>query len=160
VQSAPLAGSTFEILLPAVRGPAETIDGPALHGIAATGGHETVLLVDEDDVVNKMVAGILTADGYRVLTAPEASAARREVRRTKQAVQLLIASFGAAGGENEKLARSLRAGRAGLRVLNTGTTDSPSLAWLKPSHQARLPKPFALSELLKAARKLLDTAAR
>jgi hypothetical protein len=30
------------------------------------------------------------------------------------------------------------------------------VAWLAPEKQAMLPKPYALSELLRAARKLLD----
>ena len=46
--------------------------------------------------------------------------------------------------------------RPGLRVLKTGTADSPPLVWLDSRHQTGLPKPFALSELLKAARNLLD----
>jgi hypothetical protein len=69
---------------------------------------------------------------------------------------LLIAPFNLPGSECEQLARALHVARPGLRVLNTGTAETPPLVWLAPQHQASLPKPFALSELLKATRKLLD----
>ena len=156
VNSALLVGSTFEILLPLVREAAEPAFTPSLPALPATRGHETVLLVEEDDVVSKMVAGILTADGYRVLTARHPGQALKEAHREGQPVQLLIAPFNLLGGESEKLARAMHVARPGLRVLNTGMTDSPPLSWLAPQHHVSLPKPFALSELLKAARKLLD----
>src|ERR1019366_6757669 len=85
-KSSLLVGSTFEILLPAVReavapAPAEVAPLPI------TGGTETVLLVEEDDLVRKMVAGILTADGYRVFAAKTAAAALREIREQERPVQ-------------------------------------------------------------------------
>jgi PAS domain S-box-containing protein len=156
VHSTLLVGSVFEILLPLVHEPAEPVFTPSLPALPATRGHETVLLVEEDDVVSKMVAGILTADGYRVFTARHAGAALTEARREGQPVQLLIAPLNVPGGESEKLARAMHVARPGLRILNTSTVDSPPLAWLAQHHQINLPKPFALSELLKAVRRLLD----
>ena len=45
-----------------------------------------------------------------------------------------------------------------LRILCTSQGDDPKapFAWIAPEHQAVLNKPYALSELLRAARKLLD----
>ncbi len=156
VHSTLLVGSTFEILLPLVREPAVRTPTPSLPALPATRGHETVLLVEEDAVVSKMVAGILTSDGYRVITAAHPGQALKEVHREGQPVQLLIAPFNNLDNECEKLARAMHVARPGLRVLKTGTADSPPLVWLDSRHQAGLPKPFALSELLKAARNLLD----
>lgn len=152
VKSALLVGSTFEILLPAVSGPVEekTVTVAPLPSIK---GSETVVLVEEDEVVRKMVAGMLTADGYRVTAAgtyAEAEASLPEGRP----VHLLIATV-ADGGE--KLARRLLAGNSELRVLcTTGLCEKCPLPWVKPERQACLQKPFALSELLRAARRLLD----
>lgn len=156
VRSALQVGSTFEILLPVVREPADNSGSPALPVIPATRGHETVLFIEEDANVSKMVAGILAADGYEVLTAPSPGAALKVARRNGPPVQLLIAPLGSPGGECEKTARALQAACPGLRVLDTGSADGPLLAWLNARHQARLPKPFALSELVKASRRLLD----
>jgi two-component system cell cycle sensor histidine kinase/response regulator CckA len=151
-KSALLVGSTFEILLPAVGEEVEP-EPVVIAPLPTTRGTETVLLVESDVVVRKMVAGILTADGYRVASAASSGAAAREVRDSARPVQLLIADL---TGEGEKFARRLAATHPGLRVLCTGSGAGPAPAWLPAAKFRRLNKPYALSELLKAARKILD----
>ena len=154
VKSSLLVGSTFEILLPAVR---EAVEAAPLTvaPLPSTRGTETVLLVEDDEVVRKMVAGILTADGYAVFAAKSPAAALRELRGHDRPVQLLIASL---AGDGEKLARRLHVATPELRVLCTSNHDfKMPVAWLAPEQQTGLNKPYALSELLKAARALLDT---
>ncbi len=155
VRSALLVGSTFEILLPAVTDAVE--EAPArVAPLPTTRGTETVLLIEEDDVVRKMVAGMLTADGYRVLATKDPGEARRELPELGRPVQLLIA---ATTGDGEKFARRLHATQPALRVLCTDNVEGKKIGpWLPPGRWARLGKPYALSELLKAARKLLDVA--
>ncbi len=154
VRSSLLVGSTFEILLPAVREAVAPVPA-TVPALPIARGTEAVLLVEDDDLVRKMVAGILTTDGYRVFAAKSAAAAMREVQEQDRPVQLLI---GGLAGEGEKLARKLLGTHRGLRVLCTGNHDfKMPVAWLAPARQASLNKPYALSELLKAARTLLDT---
>jgi CheY-like chemotaxis protein len=153
VRSALLVGSTFEILLPITQEVvAET--PPAITPLPSVRGSETVLLIEEDDVVRKMVAGILTADGYRVTALPSATGFDEEA--ANQPVQLFI---GRIVGDTEKLARRLRLEQPALRVLCTSQGDDPKprLSGISPEHQAVLNKPYALSELLRASRKLLDS---
>jgi two-component system cell cycle sensor histidine kinase/response regulator CckA len=155
VHSAPGVGATFEIFLPVVRERATT-QSSSLPVLPSTHGRETVLLIEEDDVVRKMVAGILTSDGYKILAARRAGEALREARR-RGPVQLLIAQLGDPPGENENLARTLYSLRPALRVIGIGRPGLQPLAWLSPEHQACLAKPFELSALLRAIRTLLDT---
>jgi two-component system cell cycle sensor histidine kinase/response regulator CckA len=154
VKSSLLVGSTFEILLPAVRDPVAPAPAPVAP-LPITRGTETVLLVEDDDLVRKMVAGILTTDGYRVFAAKTPAVALREASEHGRPVQLLIANL---AGDGEKIARQLHAAQPNLRVLCTCNHDCKlPMAWLAPARQAVLNKPYALSELLKAARTLLDT---
>lgn len=147
-----LVGSAFEILLPAVDAPAQS-PRTAVAPLIPTRGTETVWLVEADEVVRKMVAGILTTDGYHVTAlggAADAPAAPEALRE----VQLLIAPTSGAG---EKLARRLLAQGAPLRLLITGNPgETAPVNWLAPDRQARLEKPYALNDLLRAARALLD----
>jgi len=155
VRSAPGAGATFDVYLPAVIGPVPP--APALWApLPATRGRENVLLVEEDTVVRKMVAGILTADGYRVLAAAEPVEALRLARRQGRPVELLITTRTAPGDEAEKLIRAMLAVRPTLRVLATGGAEPPAIKGLAPGAQGTLAKPFALSDLLHAVRSLLD----
>jgi PAS domain S-box-containing protein len=156
VHSAPGVGTTFEIHLPAVHARATAVPSNGLPMLPSTHGRETVLLLEEDDVVRKMIAGILVADGYKILSARHASEALREASR-RGPVHLLVVQLGDLTGENEKLARALFVTRPALRVIVIGRPGTHPLAWLAPEHQACLAKPFELSALLRAIRTLLDT---
>jgi PAS domain S-box-containing protein len=155
VKSEAMAGSTFEILLPETNDPATPAERTkAIEPLPSTRGHESVLLVEEDEVVRKMVAGILTADGYVVVGAKNPAAALREAQQLPKPAQLLIATL---NSEGVKLARALHEVEPDLRVLcTTARENAPALSWLKRNRRTYLPKPYALSELLKAARTLLD----
>ncbi len=155
VRSVLLAGSTFEILLPATDEPEESSTPLApITPLPATRGHETLLLIEEDEVVRKMVGGMLAADGYNVIAAASAEEAAKRAREQSRPVQLLIAPLDNGG---EELARRLAKSNAALRVLAIGHFDDPiPLPWLAVSHQTTLSKPFALSEILRSVRTLLD----
>jgi two-component system, cell cycle sensor histidine kinase and response regulator CckA len=152
-----LVGSTFEILLPEVNEPAEyplNTPTPAIPSLPVTKGHEVVLIVEADEVLRKMVAGMLTADGYRALDAATPAEAKIRAAAAAKPVQLLVANL---SSEGEKLARTLHKAEPDLRVLNACNHNAQrTLHWLPAEHQMSLPKPFALSELLKVVRRLLD----
>jgi two-component system cell cycle sensor histidine kinase/response regulator CckA len=155
VKSAVLVGSTFEVLLPAANAPAEPRPASTVAPLPSMRGSENILLVEEDEVVRKMVAGMLTADGYRVNATRSFGEMAREEDNPARPVQLLIANL---AGEGEKFARRLHAAQSGLRVLCTSNHDfKMPVDWLPPERQAGLNKPYALSELLRATRKLLDS---
>jgi PAS domain S-box-containing protein len=154
VRSVVLAGSTFEVFFPEVSAPATESPTSAPAPMPETRGHETLLLVEEDEVVCKMVAGMLTVDGYRVTAAKNPEQVLGMKRDDTRPVQLLIVGADAAG---EALARELHRRSARLRVLRVGQVERPGpMAWLPANQQAAIAKPFALSELLRSVRALLD----
>ncbi len=156
--SAPDVGTTFEILLPAVDLPlTAALQSSPANSAASTRGHETILLIEADDVLRKMVGGILTADGYRVLTAANAAEASQVAAGMPTPVELIMIN---AARDARRLARRLATLNPSLRVLHVSARGpAPALPWLPPSQHAALAKPFALSELLRAARQLLDATA-
>ena len=125
VHSELLVGSTFEIILPTVD--EEIVPLPVqiqtpLSPLPSTKGNESVLVVEEDDVLRKMVAGMLTADGYRAMDARTTSEGLIFAKTVSKPIQ---------------------------------ARHSPK--WIDSKHLATMTKPFALSELLKAIRGLLDS---
>jgi two-component system, cell cycle sensor histidine kinase and response regulator CckA len=159
VKSELLVGSTFDILLPAVSEPVQRAARiGTMSPFPSTRGSESVLLVERDDVVRKMVAGILTTDGYRVIAAATPADALIAARSAGRPIQLLIGNI---SGEGEKLARALEAAKPGLRIINVCAPETAEpLDWVSPAHQFPMSKPFALSELLTSVRRLLDTRRR
>ncbi|MEJ6602094.1 MAG: sensor histidine kinase [Verrucomicrobiia bacterium] len=59
-------GSTFDVFLPRTSEPVSRVHGK-LTPLPVTGGRETLLIIEEDNVVCKMAEGILSADGYDVI---------------------------------------------------------------------------------------------
>jgi len=152
VRSTPGNGATFEVFLPETAEP-ENVGATALGVLPSTQGTETVLLIEQDDGLRKMISGILTIDGYTVCDAPTAE----EGVTRSTSPQLVIADTTSQRGL-ESL-RRLRKPRAGLRLISTAP-ERPAFAGLVMADSAHLPKPFALSVLLTRVRTLLDGAPR
>ncbi len=132
---------------------AGAVPPPSLLASALASQGEGVLVLARP--LRKMVAGILTADGYRVIDAATGAEAKQRANAFGKPVQLLVINV--SGPDGEKLAKALHHKSSGLRVLNACNHNAwQTLAWLPVTHQAALPRPFALSELLKAVRRLLD----
>jgi PAS domain S-box-containing protein len=157
VQSTPGTGTTFEIFLPETAEPEQT-SVTKLGTLPAMRGTETLLIVEEDDVLRKMIAGILATDGYAVTDAATPAAAAALLRSTGLRPQLvLIQSCSKEGG---KLVRQMHAELPRLRLVCTSAKALPvSLHTVPVSATVHLPKPFALSTLLLKVRGLLDAAA-
>lgn len=66
VESTPGKGSIFRIYLPLMGG---GVEKPCTAFKTPAGGNETILLVEDDELVRRTNAGILEAAGYRVVTA-------------------------------------------------------------------------------------------
>ena len=158
VRSERNVGSTFTIYFPEVREPVQG-NPLTLLPLPDTRGRETILLMEEDNLVGKMVAGILTADGYEVLAANHTAEALTMAKRHGRPIDLLIADLTDAHGRGVEMAHELHALKPGFRILCTSNFDEyKPVPWLPASQQALIVKPFALSELLRKSRLLLDAA--
>jgi DNA-binding response OmpR family regulator len=123
-----------------------------------TRGRETILLMEEDRLVGKMVAGILTSDGYEVLAASQPADVLALAKGHARGIDLLIADLTDARGRD--LARELQVIKSGFRVLCTSTTgEAQPVPWLPAAFQGHIVKPFTLNELLRKTRGLLDATA-
>jgi PAS domain S-box-containing protein len=149
VRSGTGRGTTFEVFLPETA-ELETAGTTALGVLPAARGTETILLIEHDDGLRKMISGILAIDGYTVCDAPTIE----EALAHQVTPQLVIADTATRRG-HEVLRRWQRANDT-LRIISTAA-ERPALA---DPHRAHLPKPFALSSLLKEVRTLLDEKPR
>jgi PAS domain S-box-containing protein len=156
VTSKPEVGTVFEILLPETAEP-EQVFSTALPALQPAGGTETLWLIEEDVVLRKMVSGILTVDGYRVHEFPQVASALAGKNRALPDLVLLDASV----AEAAKLLQQLAAKQPRLKVLAlSAESAAPAAAGLAPRALGHLPKPFALSTLLRSVRALLDNQRR
>jgi PAS domain S-box-containing protein len=158
VQSKPGVGTTFEVFLPETP-EQEQINPVKTARLAAMKGSETLLLIEPDAVLRKMIAGILATEGYKVTDVPTARSAGALLQKRKFKPHLVLAH-----GHEKAVAtvvRKFHAKYGGLRLINlSADSPAPLLSDFPSAAIAHLPKPFALSKLTASVRSLLDSRAR
>ena len=149
-------GSTFQIVLPIVEGPAAVPEDRSRPGRPSGRGTETILLVEDDDSLRHLATRVLRSAGYNVLTAANGGVAL--LMAPDQQVDLLVTDVVMPGIGGPSLARQLVAARPGLKVLFTsGYTDDATLrdgVQEKTAHF--LAKPYATVDLARKVREVLD----
>jgi CheY-like chemotaxis protein len=142
VESEPGQGSTFHIFLPAV---AETA-GDASHATprpAAAVESASILLIEDDAALRRLLARSLERVGHRVRDAAD-SAGALALLATDPTIDLLVTDAVLPGQSGPNLARQIEADRPSLRVLFiSGYSDDAILRLgLLNDQEAFLQKPF------------------
>jgi DNA-binding NtrC family response regulator len=154
-------GSVFRVFLPLKERGATAVapkDSPE-----ANGGTESILLVEDDEMVRVALAICLKRAGYRVAEASEASAAVQVWTANKGEFDLLLTDFLMPGGYNgATLAEQLLREKPSLKVIvisgYAALPNGAAIPW--PKDTVRLAKPFEMKTLLDTVRRCLDTRKR
>ena len=154
VQSELGQGTTFHIYLPSVEGVAEKSSAPAAR--STEGGHEIILLVEDEESVRQLVRETLTARGYRVVEAGNGEAAL-EVAEREEKIDLVITDVVMPGMGGRELVQHLAKTRPQTKVLYLSgyTEDSILSEGGTPNGTAFLQKPFTLQNLSRKVREVL-----
>jgi signal transduction histidine kinase/DNA-binding response OmpR family regulator len=115
VRSEPNKGTTFYIYLPSVAG--KTQEVAIKQAPAMPQGDETVLVVDDEPTILRLVSDALEPLGYNVLRASGGGRALEMAEQAGRDIHLLLTDIVMPGMNGMELARRLRAERPGLRVL-------------------------------------------
>jgi PAS domain S-box-containing protein len=160
VQSEPGKGSTFRIHLPRVDAPAEGSADARRRPPIAT-GHETVLLVEDEDAVRALTQRILRDARYEVLTAASGAEALERSAQHAGPIHLVVSDVIMPSMSGPELAERLLQLRPETRVLfMSGYVDEHvTQHGILASGHSFLPKPFTASELARKVRETLDAPA-
>ena len=154
VYSEPGQGSAFKIYLPKIDGPAEiqpVVSEPVKPG---TG---TILLVEDDEMVLKMVTDMLEAMGYMVIAAASAVEALSICEKGSAPIDLVLSDVVMPQMGGRELRDRLRVIRPELKVLfMSGYTSNVILhhGVLEEGVQF-IQKPFSMSELARRIKELM-----
>jgi len=122
----------------------------------ATARARRVLLVEDEDMVRKVLLRMLSARGYDVKTAASVSEAEALFAAPDSDFELLITDVMIPQGSGHALARSLVERRPSLRVLFvSGYSGSSKVEGLNPEQVRFLTKPFGSAELTQTIHDLL-----
>ena len=157
VESESQAGATFKIFLPA----------PDLSQCLITAsedtarllqGHETILLVEDEDAVRQLARTILEGRGFQVLTAPSGPEALEILSREGQPIDLLLTDIVMPQMSGKQLAENAVRLRPGLKIvfISGYESDAVETQGAMPPGALSLPKPFNPYDLVRAVRSALD----
>jgi PAS domain S-box-containing protein len=152
VYSEPAHGATFKIYLPRVGAPVAPANTPA-PGEGTPGGTETILLVENDELLRPLARALLIKLGYRVLDTANPADALTLARFHEGEIHLLVS-------DSLQLGRQLAAERPRMRVLYmSGYTDETIVrhGLLEPGKNF-LQKPFTIAVLARTVRAVLDAS--
>jgi len=156
VYSEPGHGATFKIYLPRIAEPASP--APAQLVAEAVGGHETILLVEDDAPVRRSTAQLLERLGYRVIAAARGDDALAAVTNSAGAIDLLLSDVVLPDLSGPQLARQIERLRPGMRVLfMSGYADAAIVRHgILDAGASFLQKPAMPDALARKIRELLD----
>jgi PAS domain S-box-containing protein len=149
-------GTTFRILLPVCSEPVQTEAPPTTAAPCPSG--ETVLLVEDDEMVRSVAVRALHTGGYAVLEAGSADEALAIEARHPGSIHLLLTDVMLPGASGRDLAEELIRRRPGIRVLFTSgfAGDVVEHHGAILGGVAFLPKPYTPSALAKKLRETLE----
>ncbi len=148
-------GSTFNLFLPATDKAAvkETVPPKGL-----LEGTETILFVDDEDVIIDVNREILESLGYKVVSAKSGQEAIDVYRKLSGKIDLIILDMIMPGMDGEETYDSLKKVNAEVKViLSSGySKNEQAKAILEKGCQAFIQKPFSISDLSMTIRQVLD----
>jgi len=149
VESTPGKGTSFHIELPVSEQASEDMESPKDSRVPR--GTETILLVEDEDGVRRVVEAMLKRHGYQVLSASSYTEAIAAAERHRGTIHLLITDMVMPGMSGRKMAECLVAGRSEMKVLYvSGYGDAKA-----QTDTHFLQKPFSTEELATKIRELL-----
>jgi two-component system cell cycle sensor histidine kinase/response regulator CckA len=159
VQSELGRGTVFTIYFPRVDEPSASL-GALPASLAAVGGAETILLVEDEESVRQLVRETLESRGYHVLEAANGQDALAVAASHADTIHLIITDVVMPGLSGHELVQKLLPARPGTKVLYLSGYAEDAFASPLPADGKRifLQKPFTLQSLSRRVREVLGPA--
>jgi PAS domain S-box-containing protein len=157
VYSEPGKGTTFKVYLPRVDEGAEEYKHPAPLADLPR-GTETILLVEDDEVVRRLAQEVLEMSGYDVLEAASGRAAQQICEGNKDAIQLLLTDIVMPEMSGPEVAKQLLAIHPEMHVLYMSGYAENAIVHhgVLDEGTSFLEKPFSPDALSRKVRDILD----
>jgi CheY-like chemotaxis protein len=157
VYSEPGKGTTFKVYLPVVeeKAPANQLTEAKPE---VKGGDETILVVEDEEVIRELAREVLGQKGYHILTARHGADALVVSEQHKGPIHLLLTDVIMPGMSGKDLAEQLLALRSNLKATYmSGYADAAIFQNGRvPESASYLQKPFTPDSLLRKVRGVLD----
>jgi len=155
VDSAPGRGTAISIVFPLEEALMPDVTPRTTEPVQA--GDETVLLVEDEEMVRRLAQRALVGKGYHVLEASSGEDALQRYGATADVIDLLLTDVVMPGMNGRVLAERLTAARPGIKVAYmSGYVDLPALRNVSWDETTFIQKPFRTETLARFVRQALD----
>jgi PAS domain S-box-containing protein len=157
VESAPGTGSVFTVRFPRILELApELVPAPEPE---ARPGSETILLVEDEDVVRDLTRRVLERQGYTVLACADGEEAIALAASDDRTIHLLLTDVVMPGLRGYEVARQVSAARPEIKILYmSGYAEEALVGRPALADSALIEKPFAVDVLARRVRETLEAA--
>ncbi len=157
VSSKPGEGTSFRIYFPITE--REEMEQSDEEDVSRTGGQETILLVEDMEIVRKLAAGILSKQGYRVVEASSGQEAVELFEANKKEIDLLVTDVVMPGMGGTELLEQLLNIRPELKALFMSGHPQDAIAQqgILDTGTNFIQKPFRPKEFSQKVREVLDS---
>jgi len=156
VDSAPDSGARFDLYLPRCLEPATL--APAVQAPGFGEGRGTILVVEDEPVVQRVVSSILVRSGYEVLVAWDGAQALELLRTRAAEVDLVLTDMTMPGMTAQEIVDGLRTLNADVPILlNSGNAPGAMVKQMLDEGRVQgfLAKPYDVRQLREAVAGLL-----
>jgi two-component system, cell cycle sensor histidine kinase and response regulator CckA len=155
VYSEPGHGSSFRLLLPRELAPEDTIAEPTYS--EKLRGNETILVVEDDEPVRKLVVRLLSMLGYSVLEAMDVADALRTADTSRSPIHAVITDVVMPETHGPEFVRKLAVSHPDIRTVYMSGYTRGSIEM--DESIVLVQKPFAPKDLARKVREVLDRPA-
>ncbi len=161
VESTPGSGTTFTIYLPRESAPLDEIKAVG-YPVEPSRDFETILVVEDEEIVRELVCEVLDQQGYHVLCAANGREALKMAEEYSGRIDLLLTDVVMPQMNGHELAALLIARRPGLKVLYVSGYSDNDIGHhgVLDAEVELLEKPFSPRTLAQKIREMLGEPAR
>ncbi|MBI5537714.1 MAG: response regulator [Deltaproteobacteria bacterium] len=156
LDSEPGLGTTFRVFLPVA--PSESVASIVPPTFKVSGGSETILLVDDDEVVRKLARRVLVRLGYTVLMANDGLECLETYEREAGRIDAIILDLCMPRMSGEEVLKRILANHPDARIIvSSGHTQREAAELELPQRPAGyLTKPYSHAQMATVLRRVLD----
>jgi len=158
VKSTVGAGTEFDIYLPGITRREGLIESTEGVTASAPGGSETILFIEDEQLIRELIVPVLRESGYTVITAADGEEGIRLYERHHDQIGLVLSDHGLPKFDGEAVFRRVRAiNKNALFAIVTGFIEPEKrVALAEMGVAATISKPYKPADLLASIRQLLD----
>ncbi len=158
VESEPGKGASFVLYFPASRVSAAGTEDEEAGGSYSTGGAETILVVEDEEMLRELASSILTSKGYNVITASDGDEAVETYEHRWKEIDLVLSDFGLPKRAGDEVLKRMKTINPEVKfIIATGFVDIDERSELLGSEAKEIiMKPYKPAEILAKVRAVLD----